>query len=641
MLSTKGLVLKTAVVLSLVFSFGFSAGGRVFADDPSTGTTDNTAAATTGSDQTATTGPATDDGSASQNPTGQPDTTPPTSGDPTAATDSTPAPTTDTTDNNNAPTTDGNNDSNGSNGSSSDSTTPPTCPSTTDPSTTDPSADPSNSGDPSSGNTTNNTGTINNNDCAAANSGDASVTGNANGGDATSGDASNMATIVNIIQSLTGLSGAQLATFIDNIGDHTGDITIDPALLDYLNSSACGCGGNASINNNGTINNNINQSANSGNADVSNNGSGGNATTGDASNVLNLINIINSVIAAQKSFIGIININGNLDGDILLPPDLLNSLYGSSPPSGSGSGGGSSLDVNNTEGINNNITQTAASGDATVSDNGSGGNATSGNALNKLTLLNLTGSEVIGSDAILVIVNVLGQWFGMIVNAPAGATSAALGDGTSSGIPCGCRGSDLNVNNNAQINNNIVQTAQSGNATVTGNGSGGNATSGNASNSANIINIINSDLSLNGWFGILIINVFGSWTGSFGIDTAAGNPPVQPTSGGQGSAPAVSQAVATTTGGGNNGYGAGNSQTTNDNTQTQNTKVLGDSTGGGSNTLLPKAGKLPNMVVGAISALCCFLALGIVERRQNRRQAAAAMPAEVITPGFSLNNYQQ
>lgn len=40
--------------------------------------------------------------------------------------------------------------------------------------------------------------------------------------------------------------------------------------------------------------------------------------------------------------------------------------------------------------------------------------------------------------------------------------------------------------------------------------------------SANILNMTTSTFSLSDWFGILFINVFRTWNGSFGINTASG-----------------------------------------------------------------------------------------------------------------------
>ena len=74
----------------------------------------------------------------------------------------------------------------------------------------------------------------------------------------------------------------------------------------------------------------------------------------------------------------------------------------------------------------------------------------------------------------------------------------------------------------SNFTNNIDLSAQSGNALVDGNESSGNATSGNATASANIANISTSTFNLSGWFGVVYINVFGQWLGSFGVNTDAG-----------------------------------------------------------------------------------------------------------------------
>jgi hypothetical protein len=98
-----------------------------------------------------------------------------------------------------------------------------------------------------------------------------------------------------------------------------------------------------------------------------------------------------------------------------------------------------------------------------------------------------------------------------------------LGNGVTGNTTGGSQ--DITANNNSQIMNNVNVTANSGNASVTGNTNAGNATSGNTTASANILNVNMSNFSLSNWFGILFINVFGRWDGSFGVDTASGNLP--------------------------------------------------------------------------------------------------------------------
>ena len=377
---------------------------------------------------------------------------------------------------------------------------------------------------------------------STAKSGDAAVTFNTTGGNATTGMAQSMATILNLLQSASNIGGGNLATFISNVyGDVQGDLYIDPTALATAKLTNSQIANNdLKINSSATaaINNDINLTATSGNALVDDNTTGGNATTGSADAVANLINIINSMAMANQSFLGLVNIYGNLDGDILLPPSFLESLLASNAPTltlDTSQIENSSVLANLTDNqsINNNVSLNAASGEATVSNNTTGGNATTGNAATNLTVLNLTGKQVVGKDCLLVFVNVLGNWVGLIVNAPGGATAAALGGGLTQNS---LSNTDLEANliNNSQINNNISVNAASGDAAITNNTTGGNATTGNATASVNLANIINSQLSLSDWFGVLFINVFGSWNGSFGVDTSAGNKPLAAVAGGLG-----------------------------------------------------------------------------------------------------------
>jgi hypothetical protein len=398
---------------------------------------------------------------------------------------------------------------------------------------------------------------ISNSIVARALSGNANVSINTTGGSAASGNAMDLANIINLLQSTTNLQG-NLATFNMNIaGNVQGDITIDPSQLG--NTTPVGSNNlpnNLTINNqaNGQINNNIDLAAASGNATVDSNTTAGNATTGNADAIANIMNVINSIISSGQSFVGNINIFGNLDGDILMPQDTLNNLLASggstSGNSASTAGPNSPIDAtaNNTltatltdnNAINNTLDLTAHSGGANVTNNTTAGNAITGNAGTNLTVLNLTGKQIIGNDALLVFVNVLGKWVGMIVNAPAGASSAALcncssasTEGPNSPINANAgTNTNLNSTNNSNINNNVRLASNSGDATVSNNTTAGNATSGNATASLNLLNISTSSLNLSHWLGILFINVFGSWNGSFGIDTAAGNPAVAQTSGG-------------------------------------------------------------------------------------------------------------
>lgn len=391
----------------------------------------------------------------------------------------------------------------------------------------------SNNGSASAQANINNNLGVNNHLGAIATTGNAAVSNNTIAGSALSGDAQSIANIINMLQSSTVMGDQGMVTFQQDItGDIVGDLLINPELIFNLgpnsqNTSTNNQSANSSVNVNtdASVNNDVNLAATSGNATVDSNTEAGDATSGNAYVMANVVNVLNSVIAANQSFLGLINIYGNLDGDILFPPETINKLLTSNIPTGSVSinnvTGEVELNSTNNQNINNDITLDANSGNATVANNTNAGSATTGEAKTNLTVLNLTGSEVIASNSILVFVNVLGTWVGMIMDAPSGATAAALGGGvTQNNINAQ---STVNATNNANINNNLNLTANTGDATVTNNNTAGSATSGNAYAAANVANINNSSLNLSNWFGLLFINVFGSWNGSFGVDTEAGN----------------------------------------------------------------------------------------------------------------------
>ncbi len=362
---------------------------------------------------------------------------------------------------------------------------------------------------------------------SASTSGNATVQGNTSSGNATSGSADTNGTVVNSVHS-TVAGGSGVATFTYDVnGNVVGDITLSGNGNQATASNATNLNGTTNVNNKTSLNNDVDLSATSGNATVQGNESTGSATTGNANAVANILNLINTIIAANQSFVGTINIYGNLDGDILLSPEFIPQLLASNGGSVASSNNlALTMNTANDSQIVNNVNLNATTGSATVSGSESKGSATTGSAQTNLTILNLTGHQVTAANSLLVFVNVLGTWVGMIIDAP-GATAAMLGSGVVSDT--------TNVSNVAKlanassITNNVNVTAASGNATVRGNESTGSATSGNATASANIANISTSTFNLTGWFGVLYINVFGKWLGSFGVNTAVGT--IQPLTG--------------------------------------------------------------------------------------------------------------
>jgi hypothetical protein len=370
-----------------------------------------------------------------------------------------------------------------------------------------------------------------------AQSGDVDLSSNTLGGNATSGDALVMANLFNLLQSSASFlgNGNKLTTFNANIqGDVVGDLLLDPsqAANTLSNTNSSSPMDNLTVNNQGSgaIDAKVALDAQSGDVTVNGNTQAGNATTGNADAVANVVNLLNSTIGAGQSFLGAINIYGSLDGDILLPQGFLDSLIASSGPSSTNTSNQSdststTASFTNNQAISNDVNAGAQSGAANVTGNTVAGNASTGNALTNVTILNMSSSDVIGTNNLLVFVNVLGKWYGVIMDAPAGSTAASLGGGITKNSLSQADNTAINSTTNGAISNDIDVNARSGDADVTNNTKAGNTKTGNATASVNLANFVNSHLALSDWFGILFINVFGTWNGSFGVNTMAGNHP--------------------------------------------------------------------------------------------------------------------
>jgi len=365
--------------------------------------------------------------------------------------------------------------------------------------------------------------TLENNIISNATSGDSTVADNTTGGNATTGDAAAIATMLNVVNSsVTTGSNQKVASFTQDImGDVKGDIVLYPMLLKAMLEAEASkdAASTIDVKNNFQIDNNIGLTAQSGDAKVTGNTSAGNAATGSAMAVANVVNILNSMIATQQSFIGTINIYGNLEGDILIAPDFIPQMIANNKQDDSSK---TQLSTKDSTNIVNNISAVAESGAVAVLGNTSAGNATTGNADTGVVIFNLTGHEIIAKNSLLVFVNVLGKWVGVIVDAPAGATSALIGNGVTKNE---AYAPDLKVNSesNHGITNTISVDAKSGDAVVSGNTMAGGATTGSAVALANIANISGSQFGVSDWFGVLFINVFQNWFGDFGNDTPYGN----------------------------------------------------------------------------------------------------------------------
>ena len=418
-----------------------------------------------------------------------------------------------------------------------------------------------------------NSATVNNGLTGASVSGQNSASSNT-GGDSyiTTGNASTTGTI--ITSANTNIDGVSVAEF-NILEDHVGDY-----ILDFGAGCVSGCDGftglaqnsgngvnsdnDASINsdtnnttnqtNDGAVNNDLYLTSDSGNNTASKN-TGGDSyiTTGDAQVSGNVLTLLNNNLAGNV-ILGVVNIFGDLIGDIILPESALNAFFcatcgGNTTLVNSGNGDNSDNNASsnqtvidtinqvNVADIDNNLILTANTGKNSASRN-TGGDAyiTTGNADVTAQVLNIANNNIIGGNWWLVIINRAGQWIGQIVGAPQGAmfagssgtefavdengqiTAINSGNGTGStndAFVDSTVNNTTNQTNNAEVNNNIYLSANTGKNETNSNTKGDNyITTGDAKVIANLVNFVNNNI-VGGKLLVTFVNVFGNWFGDF------------------------------------------------------------------------------------------------------------------------------
>ena len=268
-----------------------------------------------------------------------------------------------------------------------------------------------------------------------------------------------------------------------------------------------------------------------------------------------LLTFANNNIAGNVIY-GVVNIFGDLVGDIILTEDMMNAICGGScladaSVSNTGNGAESTNIANTTNVSNKNVFQNNDADitntlvlDATTGNNDSnfntGGNSSidTGSANIDANVLNIANMNLTAGNMWLVIVNEAGNWVGKLYGAPSGGNVAAsalmsflidpiTGAVTASNSDNGAgsvnqantestTNTNINQNNQATINNNLNLTANTGgNSTSFNTGGDSNIKTGDANITANIVNFVNNNIVGDGKLLVTVVNVFGSWIGDF------------------------------------------------------------------------------------------------------------------------------
>lgn len=426
-------------------------------------------------------------------------------------------------------------------------------------------------------NTTNQTNGayITNNADQSSTTGDNSSSGNVGNTIIKTGDANTSATAITNVN--TNVDGVMVSEF--NIADdHKGDIVLDAAA--FAANCISGCPGvpatvkntangaysdnNATSssetnkattqNNDAVIGNNMNLSANSGTNDVSFNTGGDNIIyTGDSNVSANSLTFANNNIQGNVTY-GVVNIYGNLEGDIILP-EFSNGNVGSnattdgtvantSNGTNSTNNATANSDINNTTNqyndaiITNDLVIDAETGNNSAGYTTDGdGTIKTGNTTVDANVVNIANTNINGGTWWLVFINQAGNWIGKLVGSPDGSEMAGSegteftvdadgqvsvsnnGNGAGSTNNAATSNSVNNTtdqNNTANIHNTLNLSANTGGNNANYNtGGSNNIITGDANVVANIVNFVNNNIVGNGTLAVTFVNVFGNWVGDF------------------------------------------------------------------------------------------------------------------------------
>ncbi|MFH0892725.1 MAG: hypothetical protein V1867_08215 [Candidatus Falkowbacteria bacterium] len=285
--------------------------------------------------------------------------------------------------------------------------------------------------------------------------------------------------------------------------------------------------------NSASTDNNIVIDANTGDNIIATSTGEGRIETGDIEIVNDLVNIANLNVAGNDWFFAVVNIFGELKGDIILPGPgnaastsadeaaTTTEVIAQTPELEAESAG---IILANTDAADllNNIDINASTGDNTTEG---GGEITTGEAVVESHVFNLINYSVTGNAWKFARVNIFGNWDGFITGLPAGYDyledeyGITIYNDILSDPEFYSAYAQMIVGNTnlASTTNNIEINASTGNNSIL-HSDGGSIATGDINIQNSLLNFINANFTGNSW-EFSMVNVFGDWQGNlaFGL----------------------------------------------------------------------------------------------------------------------------
>lgn len=326
-------------------------------------------------------------------------------------------------------------------------------------------------------------------------------------------------------------------------------------------------GSGLSVDNNNTllVDNNMEVEGVSGQNTVTDNDGNATLTTGDVELIANMLNILNLNITGDDFLSLIVNIFGQLDGNLDLDDiatalgyaddDQLEILAQSSQDQT----GEEVVEISNDNNavVNNNLNVSGVSGGNEVTGNDGQADVVTGRIEILANVLNFINTNMSGEKWKFIMVNIFGSLNGDVV---VPGTEQFLGsEGSTDSNNYNATDDSVTNTNNVQLTNNVNSNAVSGENEQNNNDDENHTLATGGTDVQNqILNYLNFNITGNNWV-FLIVNVFGKWMGQ--IVGFGDNPPMDAPD--QGSFAALSV--------GQGGQSEGSSEETQNQTSVDNT----------------------------------------------------------------------
>ena len=276
------------------------------------------------------------------------------------------------------------------------------------------------------------------------------------------------------------------------------------------------------------LDNQVEVVANSGDNEIDGSGEAA-IKTGSATALANVINLVNLNLVGSQFFLGVLNIFGNFEGDLIFPaPEKFLASVGAT---GSDEGAGAAVAApvavisQNTAMVSNEVTAGANTGANQVTDSQGDSVIQTGNAVSQANAVSVVNTNIQSNNWFFLMINnfsrQLAQVFGWA--APGETESLASGEPnifqlglSAESMATSSPGSSQSVvanQNDAAVTNQVTATANTGANQINDNQGDSRIETGDAKAVSNLVNLVNLNILGSRWF-MGLVNIFGDWQGN-------------------------------------------------------------------------------------------------------------------------------